>query len=111
MNTDPLIVSVIVACLVFAGVVVTYADPSEDGAPSDGPTDTVFRWPAVSNGGGLEMVGYGDGNVTFSAMSLDDTRWTFQYWLGPDGAMDSNSVKSLPLSETGVWKAVFSEAA
>lgn len=111
MNADAIVVVLTAVCVLFAWFVVTNAEQGDEPLTEIDPEDTVFKWPAVTAGGGLEMMVYGDGDVTFSAESLDNTKWTFRHWLGPDGVLDPSPVKTFPISTTGGWTAVFSEVA
>lgn len=111
MNIDAIVVAVAAVCVLFAGFVVTNADNGEEPMKEIDPADTVFKWPSVTAGGELGMVECGDEGVTFSATSIDETKWTFQHWVGPDGLLDTDPVKTFPTSTAGYWTAVFSEVA
>ena len=108
MNIDAIVVAVAAVCVLFAGLVVTNADDGDEPLKEIDPTDTVFKWPSVTAGGGLEVLEYGDAGGALSAAGLDGSKWAFQHWVGPEGVLDTNPVKLFPTSTAGYWTAVFS---
>ena len=111
MNPNMVVVFVAAACLILSGALILGHDDGEKGPVETVTDDEVVKWPSVSTGGTLVMDAFGDGNVTFSAKSINSAKWTFQYWLGPNGLMDSSDVKTFAYEDAQNWKAVFSEVA
>ena len=111
MNPNFAVVLVAAACLILSGSLILGYDGDEGGPVETVTQNEVVKWPSVSTGGSLTLDSFGDGKVTFTAKSLNTARWTFQYWLGPDGLMDSAYTKTFAYAEAQDWKAVFAEVA
>ena len=110
MNMDSIDVIEAAVCLLFAGATVFNADEGADAPVREiDPSDTVFKWPSVTGGGEVEFLEQMGAEVKLGATSMDEDVWSFQYWIGPDGLIDPEPVKTFALSETGNWTAVFTE--
>lgn len=111
MNPNMAVTFVAAVCIIVSGALILGHDDREE-APIETTSDNeVVRWPSVDEGGTLMMDSFGNGSVTFTAKSLNSAKWTFQYWLGPEGLIDSSDSKTFSYGETEAWRAVFTEVA